>query len=172
MKRRKLMLGSIACALVAVPASAEAAPFWQCATFARMFSGVQLFGAAAGWWNQAVGRYDRGHAPREGAVLVFKSIDAMRAGHVATVSKVISDRIIRVTHANWSTRGGVEKDVEVVDTSAANDWSQVRVWFRSIHDLGIRRYPAYGFIYGGRAGAAGDAVKVVAAVGDAIDPAG
>jgi surface antigen len=154
-KRSKIAICSIALALGAVPASADAATgtFWQCATFARMFSGVQLFGAAASWWSQAVGKYTRGETPKQGAVLVFKAIGSMRSGHVATVSQVVSDRIIKVTHANWSTPGQVEHDVEVVDTSAKGDWSQVRVWFKGIHDLGIRTYPVYGFIYGSKGAA-------------------
>ena len=151
LKRSKMAVCSVAMMLAAVPSAANAQPFWQCATFARAFSGLQLFGAAAGWWNQAVGRYTRGNAPKEGAVMVFKAINSMRSGHVATVSQVVSDRIVKVTHANWSVRGRVERDVEVVDTSAKNDWSEVRVWFKGIHDLGIRNYPVYGFIYGGKA---------------------
>ena len=152
-KRSKLALCSIAIAVAAIPAAADAqtSTFWQCVTFARMYSGIQLFGNAATWWNQAVGKYTRGNAPQAGAVLVFKAIGSMRAGHVATVSQVISDRMIKVTHANWSSRGQVERDVEVVDTSAKNDWSSVRVWFKNLHDLGQREYPSYGFIYGGKA---------------------
>lgn len=156
LKRSKVAICSIALALCALPASADASTgtFWQCATFARMFSGVQLFGAAASWWSQAVGKYTRGETPKQGAVLVFKSINSMRSGHVATVSQVVSDRIIKVTHANWSVPGQVEHDVEVVDTSARNDWSEVRVWFKGVHDLGIRSYPVYGFIYGAKGAAA------------------
>ncbi len=152
-KRSKLALCSIALAVAAVPAAADAqaTTFWQCVTFARMYSGIQLFGNAATWWNQAIGKYTRGNAPQAGAVLVFKAIGSMRAGHVATVSQVVSDRIIKVTHANWSSRGQVERDVEVMDTSARNDWSSVRVWFKNLHDLGNHEYPAYGFIYGGKA---------------------
>ena len=158
-KRSKLVLCSLALAVSTVPAAADAqaTSFWQCVTFARMYSGIQLFGNAATWWNQAIGKYNRGNAPQAGAVLVFKAIGSMRAGHVATVSQVVSDRIIKVTHANWSSRGEVERDVEVVDTSARNDWSSVRVWFKNLHDLGNHEYPAYGFIYGGKAGAAGAA---------------
>ena len=143
----------MALAIATIPAAADAqsSTFWQCVTFARMYSGIQLFGNAATWWNQALGKYSRGNAPKEGAVLVFKAIGSMRAGHVATVSQVISDRIVKVTHANWSSRGQVERDVEVMDTSARNDWSSVRVWFKNLHDLGQREYPAYGFIYGGKA---------------------
>ena len=151
-KRSKIALCSIALAMTAIaaaPADAQGS-FWQCATFARMFSGIQLFGAAAGWWNQAVGKYSRGETPKEGAVLVFKSIGSMRSGHVATVSQVVSDRIIKVTHANWSTPGKVENDVEVMDVSAGNDWSKVRVWFKNLGGLGTSSYPVYGFIYNGK----------------------
>jgi hypothetical protein len=153
LKRSKMLLCSIALSLSLIPASANAAGtgYWSCVPFARMFSGIQLFGNAATWWNGAVGKYTRGDAPKAGAVMVFKAIGSMRSGHVATVSEVVSDRIVKVTHANWSGRGQIEHDVEVMDTSAKNDWSQVRVWFRNMHDLGLRNYPVYGFIYGGKA---------------------
>nr|WP_226896204.1 MULTISPECIES: CHAP domain-containing protein [Polymorphobacter] len=134
--------------------SATAAPV-QCVTFARAFSGIDLHGNAATWWGQANGKYEQGSAPRVGGVLVFKATGAMRVGHVATVSAIVSSREIRVTHANWSPvdghRGQVETDVAVVDTSAAGDWSQVRVWYGPIGDLGRRDYPVYGFIYGDHA---------------------
>jgi surface antigen len=168
LKRSRLAFCSLAFVLFSVPAAANAqeSRFWQCVTFARMFSGVQLFGNAATWWNEAVGHYDRGSAPKLGAVMVFKAISSMRAGHVATVSEVVSDRIVKVTHANWSVPGRVEHDVEVMDTSAKNDWSSVRVWFKGIHDLGIKSYPVYGFIYGGKGGPA------TAAAGSADDQDG
>ena len=151
LKRSKVALCSIALALFAMPSAADAQPsgFWQCAPFARMFSGVQLFGAAASWWSQAVGKYSRGDTPKEGAVLVFKAIGSMRSGHVATVTQVISDRMIKVTHANWGHPGQVERDVTVVDASAKGDWSAVKVWYGPIHDIGQRAYPTYGFIYAG-----------------------
>lgn len=136
-------------ATIAIPSAANAQTFWQCAPFARVFSGVQLFGAAASWWQQAVGHYAQGAAPKLGSVLVFKAIGSMRSGHVATVTKVISDRIVKVTHANWSTRGNVERDVTVVDASAKGDWSAVKVWYGPIGDVGTRAYPTYGFIYAG-----------------------
>ena len=62
---------------------------------------------------------------------------------------MISDRIIKVTHANWSTRGAVERDVTVMDTSSKGDWSAVKVWYKPIGDLGTKAYPTYGFIYAG-----------------------
>lgn len=126
---------------------------WQCAPFARMISGIQLFGNAGTWWNQATGKYDQGKAPAPGSVLVFKAIDSMRAGHVAMVSQVISERVIKVTHANWSIingrRGQVEKDVTVIDASEKGDWSKVRVWYASLKGIGTKAYPTYGFIYRG-----------------------
>jgi surface antigen len=136
-------------AALSVPSAANAQTFWQCAPFARVFSGIQLFGAAGSWWNQAIGKYAQGSAPKLGSVLVFKAIGSMRSGHVATVTQVISDRIIKVTHANWGTRGQVEHDVTVIDASARGDWSAVKVWYGPIHDVGQKAYPTYGFIYAG-----------------------
>lgn len=120
-----------------------------------MFSGIQLFGNAATWWQQAVGKYDRGSAPQIGSVMVMKAFKSMRVGHVATVSEIVSDRIIKVTHANWSVingrRGQVEKDVTVMDASEKGDWSKVRVWYAGLKDVGTTAYPVYGFIYGDHA---------------------
>jgi surface antigen len=130
---------------------ANAESYWQCATFARMFSGIQLFGNAWTWWNQAIGKYTTGATPQAGSVLVFKRDGHMRDGHVAVVSHVLTDRVIQVTHANWSVisggRGKVEQDVTVVDVSPRGDWSQVKVWYDPIRDLGNTVYPTYGFIY-------------------------
>lgn len=119
----------------------------QCVPFARAVSGIALFGRAASWWAQAAGRYARGHVPRVGAVLAFASSRAMPAGHVAMVSRVISAREVLLTHANWSYRGGIERNVRAIDVSAAGDWSEVRVWHGPTHDLGIRINPVQGFIY-------------------------
>ena len=158
LKRTKAAVCSVLfIAALAMPSSANAQTFWQCAPFARMFSGIQLFGAAASWWNQAIGRYAQGDAPRLGSVLVFKAVGSMRSGHVATVTKVISDRIIKVTHANWGVRGQVENDVTVVDASAKGDWSAVKVWYGPIKDIGTHAYPTYGFIYAGAKALAGGA---------------
>jgi len=50
------------------PASAE--PYWQCVTFARFFSGIQLFGDAWTWWTSADGQYRNGRKPEAGGDLV------------------------------------------------------------------------------------------------------
>jgi surface antigen len=152
------LTGAVLLATMILPASAaNAQGYLQCVPFARMISGIDLFGRAASWWHQAVGRYEQGSLPKAGAVLVFRAISSMRSGHVATVSRVISERIIEVTHANWSVirgrRGQIERNVQVVDVSPGNDWSQVRVWWAPHQGLGTRNYPTYGFIYGSRAAA-------------------
>lgn len=133
------------CALMtATPASAR---FWQCAPFAREVSGIDIHGDAGTWWSQAAGRYERGAAPRVGAVVAFAPTARMRVGHVAMVSRIVSDREVLLTHANWSRRGGVETDVRAVDVSAAGDWSQMKVWYAPQGGLGTSSYPVRGFIY-------------------------
>ena len=92
-----------------------------------------------------------GFQPKTGAVLCFKPTQRMRLGHVAVVSQVLTDRIVQITHANWSpiegSRGKVEKDVTLVDVSPEGNWSQVKVWYDPSRDLGGSTYPTYGFIY-------------------------
>ncbi len=157
----------------AAPAAAQTVPdswvkSWQCVTFARAFSGIELFGNAATWWQAAVGRYEQGVVPRVGGVLVFKPFAHMRVGHVATVSEIVSPREIRVTHANWSPvegrRGQVEANVTVIDTSANGDWSRVRVWYAPLKEVGTTDYPVYGFIYGHAAGAVETTERAIATV--------
>lgn len=130
------------------PAPAQADPYWQCVTFARMFSGIQIFGDAWTWWRQAVNSFRTGKAPETGSVLVFEPHGRMRQGHVAVVSDVLTDRVIRVTHANWGgSRGKVEENVTVVDVSSEGNWSKVKVWYNPINGLGTTIYPTYGFVY-------------------------
>jgi surface antigen len=116
-----------------------------------LVSGIQIFGDAHTWWQQAAGRYETGYTPKAGAVLCFKPTGRMRLGHVAVVSQVLTDRIIQITHANWSIidggRGQIEKNVTVIDVSPQGDWSQVKVWYDPSRDLGATVYPTYGFIY-------------------------
>jgi len=150
-KRLTAAIFAAAMAFTSFGGQAQAADSWQCVTFARFFSGISLFGDAWTWWEQASSKYTRGFSPTSGSVLVFKPYGAMSRGHVAVVSQVLTDRIIQVTHANWSpingARGKVEQDVTVVDVSSAGDWSQVKVWYNPTGDLGTTVYPTYGFIY-------------------------
>ncbi len=133
------------------PMGAAAESYWECVPFARLMSGIQIFGDAHTWWQQALGRYKTGFTPKAGAVLCFKPTGHMRLGHVAVVSQVLTDRIIQITHANWSIiegeRGQVEQNVTVIDVSPSGDWSQVKVWYDPTRGLGSTVYPTYGFIY-------------------------
>ncbi len=84
-------------------------------------------------------------------MLAFKSIPGMRMGHVAVVKDVVSDRELVIDHANWTRRGGVERNARVVDVSDAGDWSAVKVSYGS--GMGTRVNPTFGFIYPGAAAA-------------------
>lgn len=134
-------------ALCSLASSPVVAGVLQCVPFAREISGINLYGNAATWWGQAEGRYDRGQEPRVGAVLTFSASRAMPVGHVAMVSKVVNDREVLLTHANWSYRGGIERDVRAIDISPNNDWTDIRVWYGPIGKVGTRSNPAFGFIY-------------------------
>jgi len=129
----------------------ESQPYLQCVPYAREVSGIQIHGDAWTWWSQAEGRYARGHTPRPGAVMAFEPYGNMTLGHVAAVSRVIDSRTVLLRHANWSLidgrRGQIEDNVEAVDVSPDNDWSQVRVWYAPIQGLGSTAWPMAGFIY-------------------------
>lgn len=134
---------------------------WECVPFAREISGVQIYGDAHTWWDQAEGRFKRGNRPKIGAVLSFMPQGSMRLGHVATVSEIVDARTVRVTHANWSPingrRGQIERDVEVIDVSENGDWTRVRVWFAPSAALGTTQWATHGFIYPGSAPSLGPA---------------
>lgn len=122
-----------------------AATSLECAPFAREATGIQLYGDAASWWDQAEGRYSKGQDPVAGGVLVFRRSGRLASGHVSVVSRVVSAREILVTQANW-VRRRVTRDEPVVDVSPRGDWSAVRVWWAPAGALGTGVYPTYGFI--------------------------
>lgn len=147
--RKCVLLIVSALALIASETSALAI---QCVPYARELSGINLKGDAWQWWNAASGVYDRGRAPKDGAVLVFNRQGSMRHGHVSVITRVISSRLVLVDHANWapartSGRGEITTAVPVLDVSAKNDWSQVRVWFHPAADFGSRVYRTDGYVY-------------------------
>ena len=117
-----------------------------CVEYARLRSGLSLFGDAKYWWTQAQKLYVRAKAPAENAVLVFKATSRLRLGHVAVVTKVVSNREIRVDQANWQNHGEIDHATPVLDVSKKNDWSQVRVWDLKSGQFG-RIYPVSGFIF-------------------------
>ncbi len=138
----------------------------QCVPYARALSGVTIYGDAHTWWGQAEGKYARGDDPKVGAVLAFPPHGNMRLGHVAAVRRVLDDRTIIISHANWSTIGGVrghiEEDVRAIDVSEENDWSRVRVWYTPNEALGSTEWPVHGFIYPKQKRGESEARKAVA----------
>ena len=127
--------------------SSELQPVLQCVPYARRLSGISIYGDAHTWWGQAEGRYARGARPREGAVMAVKPYGNSRLGHVAAVSKVIDNRTLLISHANWLEPGKIENNVRAVDVSPDNDWSEVRIWYGPSQSLGTGHWPLYGFIY-------------------------
>lgn len=115
-----------------------------CVPFAREVTGINIQGNASTWWRSAENVYPKGKKPVVGSVLNFRSTRKMPMGHVAVVSKVISERKILVDHANWQ-RNKVSLNMAVVDVSPKNDWSAVRV--ESLPNTLGSVYPTYGFIY-------------------------
>lgn len=149
-----IFAGAIGAAALAVPAQARSILDYigECVPFARIASGIQIWGNAHTWWDQAAGKYQRGEQPEIGSVLVFAKTERLPLGHVAVVSRIIDERVVMVTHANWSRIGGrrgqVERDVTLFDVSGGGDWSRVRVWYNDNRALGGGTYPVYGFIHG------------------------
>lgn len=122
----------------------------SCVPYARELSGIRLSGDAHRWWHAAAGRHVRSQRPAPGAVLVFRGTRALPQGHLAVVVAQTGRREILVNHANWATgreRGQVHLDQPVVDVSAANDWTAVRVWYPPSRTLGRRVWPTFGFIH-------------------------
>ena len=122
----------------------------QCVPFARNASGIEIRGNAAHWWDAAQGVYQRGSRPEYGSVLNFRATGRMRLGHVAVVTAILDSRQIEIEHANWAgpsaSRGGISRNISVIDVSPRNDWSAVRVSLGRSGSYGSV-YPTYGFIY-------------------------
>ncbi|OYV41978.1 MAG: CHAP domain-containing protein [Acidocella sp. 20-61-6] len=116
-----------------------------CVPYARQVSGIELSGNAWEWWREAAGRYPRGHRPAPGAVLVFRRHGDMTDGHLAVVTQVESRREVLVTQSNWLPYR-IEHDQPVIDVSAENNWTAVRVWYEPVHAMGAHVYPTDGFI--------------------------
>ena len=122
----------------------------ECVPYARAASGIELYGDAADWWDEAAGRYRRAAAPQPGAVLVFRRTGRLPHGHVSVVGALQSGREILVSQANW-VHHRIARGEPVLDVSPANDWTAVRVWWAPSGQLGATVYPTFGFV--GPAGA-------------------
>ncbi len=123
----------------------------SCVPYARGATGMAISGNGRDWWHNATGLYDRSHRPEPGSVMAMPGTGAMRMGHVAVVERVVGPREIEIHHANWGgpgiPRGSVMRGVNVVDVSAGNDWSAVRIQTGHSDTVFGRIYPVYGFIH-------------------------
>jgi hypothetical protein len=117
-----------------------------CVEYARMRSGLAVFGDAKTWWSRAKNLYARASHPVEEAVMVFSGSKRLKRGHVAVVTTIVSPREIIVDQANWQNKGEIDHATPVLDVSAANDWSLVRVWDIPSGGFGSRVYKISGFI--------------------------
>jgi hypothetical protein len=146
-----------------LPAVAAAAPSVEtplhrlfCVEYARARSGLAVFGDAKHWWEGAKNLYARMSHPVEEAVMVFSGSKRLKRGHVAVVTDIVSPRQIIVDQANWLNKGEIDHATPVLDVSAGNDWSQVRVWDVRSGTFGSHVYAISGFIAKGLTTAARD----------------
>jgi hypothetical protein len=133
-------------ALSAQPTVERWARYISCVPYARLRSGLQIFGDAKHWWSAAADLYQRMTQPAADAVMVFAGSKRIRRGHVAVVTAIVSPREIKVDHANWQNHGEIDLNMPVLDVSKNNDWSQVRVWDPKTSQFGARVYAISGFI--------------------------
>lgn len=117
-----------------------------CVEYARLRSGLAVFGDAKYWWARAKNLYARMAHPVEEAVMVFSGSKRLKRGHVAVVTKIVSAREIIVDQANWGNKGEISLATPVLDVSKNNDWSKVRVWHIPSGQFGTRVYAVSGFI--------------------------
>jgi len=127
-----------------------------CVEYARMRSGLAVFGDAKHWWDRAKNLYARLPHPVEEAVMVFSGSKRLKSGHVAVVTDIVSPRQIIVDQANWQNKGEIDHATPVLDVSAGNDWSLVRVWDMRSNGFGAHVYAISGFIAKGMTTASRD----------------
>src|SRR3546814_4903349 len=89
-------------------------------TRCALVTGVQTCALPISWWDAAKGNYDRGNFPEPGAVLVLRRQGNSR-GHLAVVSKIVSDRIILANHANWLNHGRVFENTRSEERRVGNE---------------------------------------------------
>ena len=78
--------------------------------------------------------------------MVLYNYAGPQRSHVAAVRRMISAREIRIDHANWLDDGSIYVNDPVVDVSAANDWSQIKVRHIKTSGWGTKIFPEHGFI--------------------------
>jgi hypothetical protein len=119
---------------------------FYCVEYARLRSGLEIFGDAKTWWARAGNLYAKFTQPAIQTVMVFSGSARIARGHVAVVTRIVSPREIRVDQANWRNRGEIDHNTPVLDVSPQNDWSRVRVWNIDTNQFGARTYAIKGFI--------------------------
>jgi hypothetical protein len=119
---------------------------FYCVEYARLRSGLEIFGDAKTWWARAGNLYAKFTQPAIQTVMVFSGSARIARGHVAVVTRIVSPREIRVDQANWRNRGEIDHNTPVLDVSPQNDWSRVRVWNIDANQFGARTYAIKGFI--------------------------
>jgi surface antigen len=134
----------------------------QCVPYARQKTGIPIYGDAYTWWDKAAGKFERGTAPKLGAVMVLSGYAGPNRAHLAVVRNLVSEREIKIDHANWLDDGQIYVDDPVIDVSQANDWSLVRVWNIRASAWGSRSYPVQGFIGPGPDNGAGAIASLIA----------
>lgn len=130
----------------AEPSVVRAAKRLFCVEYARMRSGLAVFGDARHWWDRAKNLYARASHPVEEAVMVFSGSKRLKRGHVAVVTHIVGPRQIVVDQANWQNKGEIDLATPVLDVSEDNDWSRVRVWNMQSGQFGTHVYAVSGFI--------------------------
>ena len=128
------------------PSYVRAQSWTECVPYARQISGIEIYGDAHTWWDQADGRYARAPMPQSGSMMVLFGYAGPKRAHLAWVTRVVSAREIRVDHANWLNDGNLYLNSPVIDVSPNNDWSMVRVYNNRDDHLGINNYDVRGFI--------------------------
>lgn len=118
----------------------------NCVVYARQVTGIDVRGDAWTWWDAATGRYAQSQQPAPGAILVFKR-RGWSKGHLAVVTRVVDDRLVIASHANWLNDGRVHEHTPIQDVSQGGDWSAVRVWYTPGRVWGLRSYATHGFIH-------------------------
>jgi hypothetical protein len=123
----------------------------QCVPYARVHTGITIYGDAYTWWDKSRGLYAHSRSPRLRSVMMLTGYAGPNRAHLAVVSSLVSSREVRIDHANWFNDGAVYLDDPVLDVSAENDWTEVRIWNIRAQSWGTRTYLVRGFIGPGRA---------------------
>ena len=130
----------------AIPSIEKPLHHLYCVEYARVRSGLEIFGDAKLWWTRARNIYSEFTQPAAEAVIVFSGSRRITRGHVAVVTKILGPREIRVDQANWQNHGEIDHNTPVLDVSPNNDWSKVRVWDIRSGQFGGHIYAISGFI--------------------------